>query len=89
MKLKICDMKAETDKVAKKKNTLIYLTFQLRLMKKRIVNYFKGLDLSIYMMKMEILIHELLHIFEKQMLMLKGFYLKKFIMKILANTRET
>ena len=41
------------------------------------------------MMKMEILIHELLHMFEKQVLMLSGFYLKKFIVKVLVKTRET
>ena len=41
------------------------------------------------MMKMEILINELLHMFEKQVLMLSGFYLKKFIMKVSIKTRET
>ena len=40
-------------------------------------------------MKMEILIHALMHIFEKQELMLSGFYLKKFIVKVLVKTRET
>ena len=40
-------------------------------------------------MKMEILIHELLHLFKKQVLMLSGFYLKKFIVKVLVNTRGT
>ena len=40
-------------------------------------------------MKIEIRIHELLHMFEKQMLMLSGFYLKKFIMKVLVKTLET
>ena len=41
------------------------------------------------MMKMEILIHKLLHMFEKQVLMLSGFYLKKFIVKVLVKTRDT
>ena len=41
------------------------------------------------MMKMEILIHELLHMFEKHVLMLSGFYLKKFIVKVLVKTLET
>ena len=41
------------------------------------------------MMKMEILIHELLYMFEKQALMLSGFYLKKFIVKFLVKTRGT
>ena len=41
------------------------------------------------MMKMEILILELLHMFEKQVLMLSGFYLKKFIVKVLVKTRGT
>ena len=41
------------------------------------------------MMKMEILIQELLHMFEKQVLMLSGFYLKKFIVKVLVKTRGT
>ena len=40
-------------------------------------------------MKIEILMHELLHMFEKQVLMLSGFYLKKFIMKVLVKTQET
>ena len=39
------------------------------------------------MIKMEILI--LLHMFEKQVLMLSEFYLKKFIMKDSVKTRET
>ena len=41
------------------------------------------------MMKMEILIHKLLHMFEKQVLMLSGFYLKNFIVKVLVKTRGT
>ena len=41
------------------------------------------------MMKMKILIHELLQMFEKQVLMLSGFYLKKFIVKVLVKTRGT
>ena len=41
------------------------------------------------MMKMEILIHELLHMFEKQVLMLSKFYLKKFIVKVSVKTLET
>ena len=40
-------------------------------------------------MKMEILIHELLHMFKKQVLMLSGFYLKKFIVKVLVKTQGT
>ena len=72
-----------------KKITLIYSTFQPSLVNKRIINYSNGLDLSIWMMKMEILIHELLHMFEKQVLMLSVFYLKKFIVKVSIKTRET
>ena len=53
--------------------TLMYLTFQLSLVNKTIINYSNGLDLSISMMKMKILIHELLHMFEKQVVMLSGF----------------
>ena len=41
------------------------------------------------MMNMEILIQKLLHMFEKQVLMLSGFYLKKFIVKVLVKTRGT
>ena len=41
------------------------------------------------MMNMEIMIHKLLHMFEKQMLTLSGFYLKKFIVKVLVKTRGT
>ena len=40
-------------------------------------------------MKMEILIHKLLHMFEKRVLILSGFYLKKFIVKVLVKTRGT
>ena len=57
-------------------------------MKKRKINYSNGLDLSIWMMKMEILIHELLHMFEKLVLMLTVFYLKKFIVKVLVKTQR-
>ena len=41
------------------------------------------------MMKMKIMIHELLHMFEKQVLMLNEFYLKKFIVKVSIKTLET
>ena len=41
------------------------------------------------MVKMEILIQELLHMFEKQVLMLSEFYLKKFIVKVSIKTLET
>ena len=41
------------------------------------------------MMKMEIMIHELLHMFKKHVLMLKGFYQKKFIAKVSVKTLET
>ena len=41
------------------------------------------------MMKMKILIQDLLHVFEKQVLMLSGFYLKKFIVKVSIKTLET
>ena len=58
-------------------------------MKNRVINYSNELDLSIWMMKMEILIHELLHMFKKQVLMLSVFYLKNFIVKVLVKTRET
>ena len=58
-------------------------------MEKRRINYFNELDLSIWMMKMEILIHESLNMFEKKVLMLSGFYLKKFTVKIFVKTRGT
>ena len=41
------------------------------------------------MMKMKILIYELLHMFEKQVLMLSGFYMKKFIVKFSQDTRDS
>ena len=41
------------------------------------------------MLKMEILIHELLHMFEKRVLTLSGFYLKKFIVKVSVKTLYT
>ena len=40
------------------------------------------------MMKIEILIHELLHMFEKLVFMLIVFYLKKFIVKVSVKTRD-
>ena len=67
----------------------IYFKFLLSLVRKTRIKYFNGLDLSIQMMKMEILIHELLHMFEKRVLMLSGFYLKKFIVTVLVKTRGT
>ena len=41
------------------------------------------------MMKMEIMIHELLHMFDKQVLILSRYYLKKFIVKVSVKTLET
>ena len=41
------------------------------------------------MMKMEILIHGFLHMFEKRALMLNGFCLKKFIVKGLVKIHGT
>ena len=41
------------------------------------------------MTEMKILIHKLLHMFEKHVLILNGFYLKKFIVKVLVKTRGT
>ena len=81
-------MQAETDKVAEK-NYFIYSTFQPSLVKMKIINYSNGLDFSIWMMKMEILIHELLHMFEKRVFMSSVFYLKKLIVKVSIKTRET
>ena len=46
MKLKICDMEAETDKVAEN-NFLDLLEISVKLVKKKRINYFNGLDLSI------------------------------------------
>ena len=40
------------------------------------------------MMKMEILIHELLHMFGKQVLILSGFCLKKFSESFSQDTRD-
>ena len=53
------------------------------------MNYSNRLELSIWMMKMEIMIHELLYMFGKQVLMLIVLYLKKFIVKVSVKTRET
>ena len=88
MKLKIHDMQVETDKVGEK-NYLDLLDFSVEFGEERIINYSNGLDLSIWMMKMEILIHKLMHMFEEQVLMLTMFYLKKFIVKVSVKTRET
>ena len=41
------------------------------------------------MIKMEILIHKLMHMLEKQVLTLNGFYPKKFIVKVSVKTLET
>ena len=82
------DMQAETDKVAEN-DYLDLLNISTKFGEERIINYSNRLDLSIQMKKMEILIHELLHMFEKQVLMLTRFYLKKFIVKVSVKTRET
>ena len=71
-----------------RKITQIYLTLQLRPVKKKITNCFNGLDLFIQMMKMEILTHELLHMSKKQVLMLNDCYSIKFILVVSTKTRE-
>ena len=88
MKLKIRDKQAEIDKVIEK-NYLDLLDISAELVKKRKINYSNGLDFSIWIMKMKILIHELMHMFEKLVLMLTMFYLKKFIVKVSIKTQET
>ena len=74
MKLKIRDMEAETDKVAEN-NFLNLLEISAEFGEEeenQLFQWVRPLHL------MEILIHALLHMFEKQELMLSGFYLKKF-----------
>ena len=88
MKLKTCDMQVETGKVAEKEYFDL-LNISIEFGEEEVINYSNGLDLSILLMKMEIWIHELLHLFEKHVLMLREFYLKKFIVKVLVKTQET
>ena len=67
-----------------KKITLIFLTFQPRWVKKKIISCLNGLDLCTWMMKLEILIYELLLMLENFDLMLNVCCLKKFTLKVLA-----
>ena len=64
--------------------TLIFLTFQLMWVKKKIINCSNGLSLYTLMTKLEILIHELPLMFENLELMLNVCCSKKFILKVLA-----
>ena len=67
-----------------RKITLIFLTFQPRWVKKKIIGYSNGSGLYTWMMKLVILIHELPLMLENLELMLNSCCLKKFIAKVLA-----
>ena len=84
MKLKICDMDAETNKVAEN-NFLDLLEISAEFGEEEENQLFQW----VRPLHLEILVHELLHMFEKHVLMLSGFYMKKFIVKVLVKTRET
>ena len=83
MRLKLHDMEAEMIELLKK-ITLIFLTFQPRWVKKKIISYSSGLGLYTWMTKLEILIHELPLMLENLELMLNVCYPKKFTLKVLA-----
>ena len=88
MKLKIRDMQVETDKVAKK-NYLDLLDISAEFNEEednQLFQWIRSLHLDD---EVGILIHELLHMFEKQVLMLTVFYLKKFIVKVSVKIQET
>ena len=80
MKLKIQDMQEKTNKVVEN-DYLDLLDISAEFGEEEDNQLFQWVK-PLQMMKMEILIHELLHMFEKQVLMLSGFYLKKFIVKV-------
>ena len=63
---------------------LIFLTFQPRWVKNKIISCSNGLGLYTWMMMLEILIHELPLMLENLKLMLNVCYPKKFTLKVLA-----
>ena len=67
-----------------RKITLIFLTFQPRWVKKKIINYSNELGLYTWMMKLVILIHELSLMLENLELMLNVYCPKKFTVKVLT-----
>ena len=67
-----------------RKITLIFLTFQSRWVKKKIISYSNGSSLYTWRMKLIILIHELPLMLKNLELMLNVCCPKKFIMKVLA-----
>ena len=67
-----------------KKITLIFLTFQPRSVKKKIISCSSGLGLYTWMTKLEILIHELPLMLENLELMLNVCNPNKFTLKVLA-----
>ena len=88
MKVKIRDMQAEIDKVVEK-NYLDLLDISAEFGEEEHNQLFQWVRPLHLDDEDGILIHELLHMFEKLVLMLTVFYLKKFIMKISIKTRET
>ena len=88
MKLKIQDMQAETDKVAEK-DYLDLLDISTKFCEEednQLFQWVRPLHLDDESGNPD---PKLLHVFKKQVLMLSGFYLKKFIMKVLVKTLET
>ena len=67
-----------------KKITLIFLTFQPKWVKKKIISCSNRLGLYTWMTKLEILIHELPLMLENLELILNVCCSKKFTLKVLA-----
>ena len=67
-----------------RKITLIFLTFQPRWVKKKIINYSNESGLYTWMMKLVILSHELSLMLENLELMLNVYCPKKFTVKVLT-----
>ena len=67
-----------------KKIALIFLTFESRWVKKKIINCSNRSGLYTWMMKLEILIHKLPFMLENLELMLNVCCPKKFTLKVLA-----
>ena len=88
IKLKIRDIEAWTDKV-QENNFLDSLKISVEFGEEEENQLFQWVRPLHLDDEDGILIHELLHMFEKQVLMLSGFYLKKFIVKVLMKIQGT
>ena len=71
-----------------RKITLICFTFRLRKMKKRKINCSNGSSKDTWVMMLKIPIHKLPHILENEVLMFKGCYSNKFMVRVAIKTQK-